>query len=500
MAKAMVSAKMMAAPAAEEERSGFLRFSAVFTLLALLAFLFQAAPAFARGAPESFADLAEKLSPAVVNISTSQTVNGGARPPLPGMPEGSPFDEFFEEFLQRQPGGNVPRKVQSLGSGFVVDPDGIVITNNHVIEQADEIKVNFSDGTTLAAEVVGRDPKTDIAVLRVKPDGKLPFVEFGDSEGARVGDWVVAIGNPFGLGGTVTAGIISAINRDINAGPYDAFIQTDASINRGNSGGPLFNLEGQVIGVNTAIISPSGGSIGIGFSVPSATALPVIEQLKEYGETRRGWLGVRIQTVTDEIAESLGMDAARGALVAEVTPDGPAEEAGIQAGDVIVEFDGQDVPEMRDLPRIVADTAIGETVSAVVLRGGERESVDVEVGRLEEAEAQMEEAGAGADGGAADATEAMGLGLTALDESAKRRYNLPEETEGVLVTAVDPAGPAAERGIRPGDIIVEVAQEKVSTPGDVTELVAEEKKKGRKSVLLLVSSGGDLRFIAVRVE
>ncbi|GAK44837.1 protease Do [Tepidicaulis marinus] len=497
----MARLKNSAVARRQDAAPGIMRLLTALAALTAMMLALYAAPAFARGAPESFADLAEKLSPAVVNISTSQTLKLGAPgAPVPGLPEGSPFNEFFEDFLQRQPGGQAPRKVQSLGSGFVIDPDGIIITNNHVIEQADEIKVNFSDGTTLAAEVLGRDPKTDVAVLRVEPDRPLPFVKMGDSTKARVGDWVVAIGNPFGLGGTVTAGIISAINRDINAGPYDDFIQTDASINRGNSGGPLFNLEGEVIGVNTAIISPSGGSIGIGFSVPSATAMPVIEQLKEYGETRRGWLGVRIQTVTDEIAESLGMDEAKGALVAEVTPGGPAEEAGIQAGDVIIDFDGKDVPSMRDLPRIVADTKIGREVETTVLRGGDKVTLEVKVGRLEEAEAKAEGAAKPDADQSNEPTLTLGLALGELNANSRRRFNLPDDVEGVLVTSVDPAGPAAEKGIRPGDVIVEVAQEKVKSPSDVVERVKAEQEKGRRSVLLLVSTAGDLRFIAVRIE
>lgn len=470
----------------------------VATFLAV--FTFEAVPVFARGAPESFADLADRLSPAVVNISSSQMLEGGGVP-LPGLPPGSPFEEFFDDFFeQQQRGQSIPRRVQSLGSGFVIDPKGIIITNNHVIEDADEIKVNFTDGSTLAAEIIGRDPKTDLAVLKVKPTSDLAFVKFGVSTKSRVGDWVLAIGNPFGLGGTVTAGIISAINRDINAGPYDDFIQTDASINRGNSGGPLFNLDGEVVGVNTAIISPSGGSIGIGFSIPAATAMPVIEQLQKYGETRRGWLGVRIQSVTDDIAEGLGMDEAHGALVAGVTPDGPAAKAGIEPGDVIVKFDGKDVPEMRDLPRIVAETEIDSKAPVNVIREGKLKTFRVKIGRLEEAEA-AELADAKQNGPSEEQkTETLGLALSELSGPLRERFDIGHSVEGVAIVNVDPASPAAEKGIRPGDVLVEVAQKKVKTPKDVADRVAAEKKSGRKSVLLLISSGGDLRFVAVRMD
>ncbi len=458
-------------------------------------------PSFARSAPDSFADLAERLSPAVVNISTSQTVSGrNTRQPVPGLPEGSPFEDFFEDFLERQGRQGVPRRVQSLGSGFVVDPTGYVITNNHVIAEADEIKVIFADGESLDAELIGRDPKTDLAVLKVEPEGDLPYVSFGKSSEARVGDWVMAIGNPFGLGGTVTAGIISAINRDINAGPYDDFIQTDASINRGNSGGPLFNMDGEVVGVNTAIISPSGGSIGIGFSVPSDTAVSVIEQLREFGETRRGWLGVRIQSVNEEIAEGLGMDEPRGALVAGVNPDGPAQDGGVEPGDVIVEFDGKAVPEMRDLPKLVAETSIGRTVDVVVIRDGREKTLQVEIDRLDETDTA--DASGGRDGKEDNkgTAEVLGLGLSSLTSATRSQYNVPDDVEGVVVTFVDPASAAAEKGIRRGDVIVEVAQNDVRSPADVKTFVEEEKDSGRKSVLLLLATNGDLRFVAVRIK
>ena len=345
-------------------------------------------PAPARG-PETIADVAERVIDAVVNISTSQSVESRAVP-MPQLPPGSPFEEFFEEFFKNRRGGEgqgpnrSPRRVSSLGSGFVIDSSGIVVTNNHVISEADDITVIFNDGSRLKAEVIGRDQKTDLAVLRVKTDKPLKAVKFADSDKVRLGEWVIAIGNPFSLGGSVTAGIVSARNRDINSGPYDNYIQTDASINRGNSGGPLFNLDGDVIGVNTAIISPSGGSIGIGFAVPSKTAMAVIDQLREHKEVRRGWLGVKIQQVTDEIAESLNIRPARGALVAGVDDKGPAKPAGIEAGDVIIKFDGKDVKEMRDLPRIVADTPVGKDVEVLIVRKGKEEKKTVKLGRLED--------------------------------------------------------------------------------------------------------------------
>jgi len=479
--------------------SGFM--AGLLLIAALMLLTFSVAPAVARGAPDSFADLAERLSPAVVNISTSQTVAARAGRERPrGLPEGSPFEDFFDDFMERRGREGIPRRVQSLGSGFVVDPTGYVITNNHVIEGADEIKVVFEDGATYPAKLIGRDAKTDLAVLKIDSEEDFPFVPFGDSSRSRVGDWVMAIGNPFGLGGTVTAGIISAINRDINAGPYDDFIQTDASINRGNSGGPLFNMDGEVIGVNAAIISPSGGSIGIGFAIPSTTAIAVIQQLREFGETRRGWLGVRIQSVTEEIAEGLGMDAPKGALVAGVNPQGPAQEAGIEPGDVIVEFDGKAVPEMRDLPKLVAETDIGRKVDVRVIRDGEERALRVEIALLDEtetAEADPSEDGKQNETGTA---QVLGLGLSRLSASNRQQYNISAEVEGVVVTYVDPASAAAEKGIRRGDVIVEVAQNDVRVPGDVVDRVAEEKASGRKSVLLLLASAGDLRFVAVRIS
>jgi serine protease Do len=396
-------------------------------------------------------------------------------------------------------GGAVPRKVTSLGSGFVVDPNGFIVTNNHVIADADEITVTFNDGTTLKAELAGRDPKTDIALLRVKTDKPLPFLQFGDSDALRVGDWVLAIGNPFGLGGTVTAGIISARSRDINAGPYDDFLQTDAAINRGNSGGPLFDTNGKVIGVNTAIISPSGGSIGIGFAVPSNIASVIVMQLAKYGETRRGWLGVRVQTVSPEIAETLGLGKPHGALVAGVTQGGPADRAGIQPGDVIVGFDNKPINEMRDLPRMVADTPVGELADVKVWRKGEVRDFHMKLGRLEEAEEKTAQASPTAEV-PAKAVNALGLSLAVLNPALRDRYDIGAEVKGVLVTSVESDGPASEKGIAAGDVLVEVAQEEVANPQDVLRVVDKVRQAGKKSILLLLSRGGDLRFVALRLE
>lgn len=459
--------------------------------------------------PTSVADLAEGLLDAVVNISTSQTATAPERQiPLPKAPDGSPLQEFFDEFFKNHnknggPGG-APRKIQSLGSGFVIEAEGLIVTNNHVIDGADEITANFSDGSKLKAEVVGRDKKTDLALLRVKPAKPLKAVKFGDSDKARVGDWVMAIGNPFGFGGSVTVGIVSARNRDINSGPYDNFIQTDAAINKGNSGGPLFDMYGDVVGINTAIVSPTGGSIGIGFAVPSKTAIAVIEQLKQFGETRRGWLGVRIQAVTEDLAEGLGLKEPKGALVAGITEKGPAEKAGIQAGDVIVRFDGRDVPNVRELPRMVADTPISKDVDVVVLRKGKEISVKVALGRLEEGEklAAAEKSGKPDATPVPTAPKVAGLTLAPLDAATRARFKIKDAVaKGVVVTEVEPNSSAAEKRIVPGDTILEVGQEEVKTAEDVAKRLEALKKDGRKRPLLLIaSSEGEMRFVTIAVE
>jgi serine protease Do len=491
-------------------------------------------PAIARGAPDSFAPLVEQVIDAVVNISASQTVENRAVP-LPQVPPGAPFEDFFNEFFNRRGEGGEPgqpnrqpntqpnqrrgenqpnqrrgegpgqqRRSNSLGSGFVIDASGIVITNNHVIGEANDITVNFNDGTKLKAEVIGKDAKTDIAVLRVKPTKPLKFVKFGDDAKARVGDWVVAIGNPFGFDSSVSAGILSARNRRINSGPYDNFIQTDAAINRGNSGGPLFNAEGEVIGINTAIISPSGGSIGIGFAVPASTAVPVIDQLKNFGETRRGWLGVRIQEIDDGIAETLGLGKVRGAMVAGVDEKGPAKPAGIEAGDVILKFDGKDVKDSRELPRIVATTAVGKAVSVLIFRKGKEETKQVTLARLEDGERQASAAKAAPSAPAQVATPTrtlLGLEITTITPESRRRLNIKEGQKGVAIVKVDPNSNAATKRLAAGDVIVEVGQEAVNSPTEIADRIEKIKKEGRKSALLLVANAqGELRFVALTIE
>ena len=457
--------------------------------------------------PRSVADLAEGLLGSVVNISTSQRVEGRrAVTPPTDEDEDTPFQEFFDDFFDRDEGAPDPRRVQSLGSGFVISADGVVITNNHVIKDADEVIVNFADGRKLEAQIVGRDPKTDLAVLRVTPEEPLKPLDFAASDDLRVGDWVMAIGNPFGLGGTVTVGIISARNRNLQSGPYDDFLQTDAAINRGNSGGPLFDMDGNVVGINTAIISPSGGSIGIGFAIPSEIATSVITQLLEYGETRRGWLGVRIQEVSEDVAENLGMDEPTGALIAGVTEDGPADAGGIQAGDVVTLFDGREVDSMRELPRIVANTIIGKRVAVTVLRDGKSVELAVDVGELEESEARAKVSDDDATGDTPGAEDEegltlLGMELKTLSESQRTTFEIDPEVSGVVVTSVVAGGSAAEKRIVPGDIILEVGQRVVKTPQDIEARIAKLKEDGRKTALLTLSSNeGDLRFTALRLD
>jgi serine protease Do len=452
--------------------------------------------------PRTVAPLARALSKAVVNISTLHR----RRAPVisPHGPKG-PFDEDFRKFFERRGERKTPsphrgRRPAALGSGFIIDPKGIVVTNNHVIEGADEIFVVLQDGTRLKARLRGRDPKTDLAVLEVSSEKPLPYVVFGDSDTAEVGDWVMAIGNPFGLGGSVTLGIISARNRDINAGPYDDFIQTDAAINKGNSGGPLFNMRGEVIGVNSAILSPTGGSVGIGFSIPSNLARKVVAQLIEFGETRRGWLGVRIQTITEDLAAGLGLDRPRGALVADVTKGGPADKAGIKPRDVIIAFDGVEIKRMRDLPRIVAETPVGKEVVVRILRDGREMEVKVTLGRLEEGEKLMA-AQEKAEKEKAAETELLGMKLAPLDETRRKALKIPDKVrEGVVVLDVTPGSDAEKKGLAPGDVITEAGGRKVTTPKDIAARVEAYRRKGRKAIeMLLLRKASDYepRFVAI---
>ncbi len=458
----------------------------------------------ARGAPDSFADLAEQVSPAVVNITTTTIVEARANGPQPMVPEGSPFEEFFRDFLDRDGQGNQggrggkPRRSQALGSGFVISEDGFIVTNNHVIEGADEIMIEFFGGEKeLPAKVIGTDPNTDIALLKVESDAPLDYVKFGDSDVMRVGDWVMAVGNPLGQGFSVSAGIISARNRGLG-GVYDDYIQTDAAINRGNSGGPLFSMDGDVIGVNTAILSPNGGSIGIGFSMSSNVVTKVVGQLKEFGETRRGWLGVRIQDITEDMLEGLNLSSTNGVLVNDV-PEGPSKEAGIQAGDVIMSFDGSDVSNTRELVKVVGNAPVGKAVRVVVMRDGQTQTLKVTLGRREEAVASN-----GGDkpmeNDAPVQKSVLGMTLGALDDAIRNELGLNPGDKGLAVLAVDEDSEAFEKGMRQGDVITEAGQLAVEDIAGFEKMIEEAREGGRKSMLLLVRRGGEPRFLALGLK
>ncbi len=458
-----------------------------------------------------FADLAERLLPSVVNISSTQkSVAPEDFPEMPEFPPGSPFEDFFEQFMDKRGNGGPSQPSASLGSGFIIDAEkGLIVTNNHVIKDADEIRITLHDDTTLTAKVLGKDEKTDLAILQVPTDkAKLVAVAFGDSDHMRIGDWILAIGNPFGLGGTVTRGIISARQRDIQAGPYDDFIQTDASINRGNSGGPMFNLKGEVIGINTAIFSPSGGSVGIGFAIPSNLASPVIKQLLTYGRTRRGWIGVRIQSVTQEIAESLGLDKPRGALIAGITPKGPAEVAGLQAGDIILSFNNATITDVKSLPRKVAETPIDASAKISVWRNGKTIDTSIKVGELEKAEGEGLIDGSDMPkskvGPASQGTKVPEVGfiLSTITDMDRETYGMFEKVKGVLVQSVIKGSEAEQKGLSEGDVLVEINQQAVTSPVIAAEMIASAKKAGRTSVLLLVDTQGkgDVRFVALRLK
>ena len=455
---------------------------------------------------EIFAQLAAKLVGVVVNVSTTQasaapTPKGG--PEAQSPPPGAPLDEFFRDFFGEKgaPGGpNSPlSRVASLGSGFVIDPSGLIVTNNHVIANAEQITVTLSDDTTLQAEVIGRDSVSDLALLKVEPKAPLAAASWGDSAKARVGDWVLAIGNPFGLGGTVTSGIISATARDIHSGPYDDFLQTDASINRGNSGGPMFNLAGEVIGINTAIFSPSGGSIGIGFAIPSAFARPIVDQLKATGKVERGWIGARIQPVSEEIAEAVGLDKSRGAMIGAVDQASPAAQAKLQPGDVILSFDGKPIDRSRQLPRLVADAAPDTVVKLSVWRDGKEQEVELKVAALNPnrpapppSEPEKPKPPTSVD--------VLGLKLTKLTAELRKQFSLPETAKGVVITEVPQNSPGAAQGLRPGDLVIAVGHELVGSLEEVQQKVAASKKNGRKNVLVRVEREGNTRFIALPFE
>ncbi|WBU65686.1 DegQ family serine endoprotease [Paracoccus aerodenitrificans] len=450
--------------------------------------------------PDSFADLVEEVSPAVVNINTTSVVE---QPTGPMFPEGSPFSDLFRDFgfpmpdqNQQNPFGQrrQPQRANALGSGFVISDDGYIVTNNHVIDGADEIEIEFRDGARRAAEVIGTDAQTDIALLKVDAED-LPFVGFGDSDDARVGDWVLALGNPLGQGFSASTGIVSARGRALT-GAYDDYIQTDASINRGNSGGPLFNMDGEVIGVNTAILSPNGGSIGIGFSMASNVVENVIDQLLEFGETRRGWLGVKIQALTPEIAESLGLDNENGAMVADVF-DGPASEAGIRSGDVILQFDGNAIEDDRDLVSRVAQAPIGEAVEVQILRDGETQNLDVTLGRRETAEGMTSGSGNTTPGG--EQRETLGMSLQPLTPELATELGLDEDQEGLVVTDVEPASDAADKGLGRGDVITEAGQQPIASLGDLQDRIDESREAGRNSILLMIRRGGEPRFVALSI-
>ena len=462
---------------------------AALTMLALL----WAQQAFARSAPESFADLVDQVLPAVVNVSSTQKV--------PQNQQQQDLDEMFRDFLDRREGepDQKPRGGTSLGSGFIIDPAGYIVTNNHVIEDAEEIMVLTHDNEELKATIVGRDEKTDLALLKVEAKHPLPAVNWGDSEVLRIGDWVMAIGNPFGLGGSVTAGIVSARQRDINSGPYDDYIQTDASINRGNSGGPMFNMDGEVVGINTAIFSPSGGSVGIGFAIPSNLAKPIIAQIKQFGKAKRGWLGVRIQTVSPELAEGLRLKDPKGALVASVTKGGPADKAGIQQGDVVLKFDGKEITQMRGLPRIVAETETGKVADVVLWRKGQEVTLKVAVGELTEEAEQKTLASVEPSPSASATIDLLGLKLSGLTDELRKKFQIPADAEGVVVVDVAQTGPAAEKDMRAGDVIAEVDQKAVTSPEDVSQRVKAAQDNGYRVVTLLVNRGGEFQWIALKI-
>ena len=450
------------------------------------------------GAPFSFADLVERVSPAVVTVTTEQEVNAAANLNPQDLPE--PFRDFFNQYGQGKQ-FNIPRKAVAMGSGFIIDKSGYIVTNNHVVEGSKSIKVKLPDGREFDAKLIGADSATDIALIRIKSDRPLPSVEFGNDRRVRVGDWVVAVGNPFGLSNTVTAGIVSSIGRDVGNGPYTDFIQIDAPINRGNSGGPTFDIRGKVIGMNSMIFSPSGGSVGIGFAIPASTIHDVVAQLQSHGRVARGWLGVEVQAITPEIAASFGTKELKGAIVANVVPSGPAAKAGFHQGDLVVAVNGTAVEDSRDLTRRVAALPANSTATFTVVRGGSQQQIRANIGLRKDQQLASNEAPAAGGAGRAPAStaEAMGLGLAAVTPDARRAYNLDQGIDGVVVTKVDPNSDAADKGIQPGDVVVSIANHPVHTPQDVKKGIADAKAQGRSAVLVLVSGQNGQRFVALKL-
>ena len=476
-------------------------FTNIFILVAIT---FNFKIAYAATNPD-FSELADELIPSVVSVSVMISREAASQPMAPQFPPGSPFEEFFKDFFERRgvpPRSPQPRQRRSesaMGSGFIIDKKGLIVTNNHVVANAKSITVVLHDGTSLQAKLIGSDKKTDLALLKVKTDIILKEVKWGDSDNVKVGNWAMAIGNPFGLVNTVTVGIVSARARDINAGPFDDFIQTDASINRGNSGGPLFNLDGEVIGVNTAIYSPSGGSVGIGFAIPSALAKNVIGQLDEYGKTIRGWLGVRIQTVTPDLASSLGLEKPYGALVASTIPNSPAEKAGIKSGDIILEFNKNEVTEMRKLPRLVADAPVNKDASVVIWRDEKRSNIKVLIAEMEEEKVvavnKEDEPRIVKESSFND----LGIKLSLLTDDIRMNQNIPSDVNGLFVIEVNQNSDAERKGIRPGDIIQEVNQTPVNGFNELKKIINKSKKRN-KGALLMINRQGNIVFTAVRLN
>ena len=462
-----------------------------------------AAPSFVAGAPSSFADLAAKVSPAVVNVSSTHVMaqeQGNGQMPF-DFPEGSPFEQFFKQFQQQQREQQKhPQKVHSLGSGFIIDASGYIVTNNHVVDGAKDIEVTLTDGSAYPAKVIGTDAKTDLALLKVEPKQPLPFVPFGDSDKMRIGDWVMAVGNPFGLGGTVTAGIVSARGRDIHEGPYDDFLQIDAAINQGNSGGPTFSTDGSVIGINTAIFSPSGGSVGIGFAIPSNLAKPIIAELKDQGHIDRGWLGVSIQPLTPDLTQGMGLKSDKGALISSVQDNSPAAAAGIKSGDVVMRFGDREIESPKDLSHAVADTASGATVPVKVWRDGSEQTVEVKIAEMKEEVASAAKPGDESGPDASDTVDQLGATLAPVNDLTRQQFGLSEDAKGVVIADLEQDSALAEQGVRPGDVIERVNDRKIANPADVAKALQDAQADKRSVAVMLIESDGNDRFVAVQIS